>query len=97
MIKSLLLFTGLHLPPKMPMVNDTFANSPEPSIDQKSTRFTYSEVIKMTYNFQRVLGKGGFGFVYHGTVNGSEVAVKVLSQLSTYGYKQFKAEVLIVL
>lgn len=79
------------------MVNVTFANSPEPSFDQKSRRFTYSEVTEMTNNFQRVLGKGGFGFVYHGTVKGSEVAVKVLSQLSTQGYKQFKAEVFVVL
>lgn len=31
--------------------------------------------------------------VYHGTINGSEVAVKVLSQSSTQGYKEFKAEV----
>ncbi|VVB16612.1 unnamed protein product [Arabis nemorensis] len=84
---------GLHLPPRMATVNATFANSPEPSFDQKSRRFTYSEVIKMTNNFQRVLGKGGFGFVYHGTVNGSQVAVKLLSHLSTQGYKQFKAEV----
>ncbi|ESQ42386.1 hypothetical protein EUTSA_v10012663mg [Eutrema salsugineum] len=83
---------GLQLPPRTPM--DTFANSPEPSFDQKSRRFTYSEVIKMTNNFQRVLGKGGFGYVYHGTVNSFEqVAVKVLSQFSTQGYKQFKAEV----
>uniref|UniRef100_A0A1J3IW66 non-specific serine/threonine protein kinase n=1 Tax=Noccaea caerulescens TaxID=107243 RepID=A0A1J3IW66_NOCCA len=69
-------------------VNDTFAN-------KKSRRFTYSEVIKMTSNFQRVLGRGGFGMVYHGTtLNGSqEVAVKVLSQSSTQGYKEFKAEV----
>lgn len=52
----------------------------------------------MTNNFQRVLGKGGFGMVYHGTVNGHEqVAVKVLSQSSTQGYKEFKAEVFIVL
>ena len=50
----------------------------------------------MTKNFQRVLGKGGFGMVYHGTINGSEVAVKVLSQSSTQGYKEFKAEVFIV-
>ncbi|KAL0709975.1 hypothetical protein Bca4012_016953 [Brassica carinata] len=41
-----------------------------------------------------VVGKGGFGVVYHGTLNGYEqVAVKVLSQSSTQGYKQFRAEV----
>ncbi|CAA7018122.1 unnamed protein product [Microthlaspi erraticum] len=80
---------GLRLPPRTSMVNVT----PEPSFDQKSRKFTYSEVIEMTSNFQRVLGKGGFGFGYQGTVNGLGVAVKVLSQLSTQGYKQFKAEV----
>ena len=48
----------------------------------------------MTNNFQRVLGKGGFGMVYHGTVNDSDqVAVKVLSKSSAQGYKEFKAEV----
>lgn len=35
--------------------------------------------------------------VYQGTVNGAEVAVKLLSQTSTQGYKQFKAEVFIIL
>lgn len=48
----------------------------------------------MTNNFKRVLGKGGFGMVYHGTVNGNEqVAVKMLSHSSSQGYKEFKAEV----
>lgn len=48
----------------------------------------------MTNNFERVLGKGGFGMVYHGYVNGTEqVAVKVVSQGSDHGQKQFKAEV----
>jgi len=48
----------------------------------------------MTNNFERVVGEGGFGVVCHGTVNGSEqVAVKLLSQSSTQGYKEFKAEV----
>ena len=38
----------------------------------------------MTNNFQRVVGEGGFGIVYHGTLNGNaQVAVKVLSQSST--------------
>ncbi|XP_010483607.1 PREDICTED: receptor-like protein kinase At5g59670 isoform X2 [Camelina sativa] len=75
-------------PHRMSTGEVTFANK------NSKRRFTYSEVIQMTNNFQRVLGKGGFGMVYHGTVNGSEqVAVKVLSQSSTQGYKEFKAEV----
>lgn len=60
----------------------------------KNRRFNYSEVVMMTNNFHRVLGKGGFGIVYHGFVNGTEqVAVKMLSPSSSQGYKQFKAEV----
>ncbi|KAH0849998.1 hypothetical protein HID58_095901 [Brassica napus] len=52
------------------------------------------EVTEMTNNFERVLGRGGFGMVYHGYVNGTEqVAVKVVSQGSDQGHKQFKAEV----
>ncbi|KAL0843540.1 hypothetical protein Bca101_016785 [Brassica carinata] len=88
-------FQAQQLPPSMPaMVNITNANSHEPLTEIKRRRFTYSEVIKMTNNFQNNLGKGGFGMVYHGFVNGSkQVAVKVLSQFSTQGYKEFKAEV----
>ncbi|CDY56102.1 BnaC02g44350D [Brassica napus] len=80
-------------PPSRPTVNVTHANSPEPSIEMKKRRFTYSEVTKMTNNFERVVGEGGFGVVCHGTVNGEQVAVKLLSQSSTQGYKEFKAEV----
>ncbi|KFK35817.1 hypothetical protein AALP_AA4G041400 [Arabis alpina] len=72
--------------------------SSEPAIMTKNRRFTYSEVVTMTNNFQRVLGKGGFGIVYHGFVNGTEqVAVKKLSHSSSQGYKQFKAEVELLL
>uniref|UniRef100_M4DUW1 Protein kinase domain-containing protein n=1 Tax=Brassica campestris TaxID=3711 RepID=M4DUW1_BRACM len=85
---------ALQLLPSTPMVNDAYANSSEPSIEMKKRRFTYSEVMKMTNNFQRVVGEGGFGVVFHGTLNGSEqVAIKVLSQSSSQGYKHFKAEV----
>ncbi|OAP14608.1 hypothetical protein AXX17_AT1G46060 [Arabidopsis thaliana] len=72
--------------------------SSEPPIMATNKRFTYSEVVKMTNNFQRILGKGGFGIVYYGSVNGTEeVAVKMLSQSSSQGYKQFKAEVELLL
>ncbi|CAL9226199.1 unnamed protein product [Arabidopsis halleri] len=60
--------------------------------------FTYEEVAVITNNFARTLGEGGFGVVYHGNLNGNEqVAVKVLSESSAQGYKQFKAEVDILL
>ncbi|CAH8297373.1 unnamed protein product [Eruca vesicaria subsp. sativa] len=75
-------------------VNVTYANSLVSSIQTNKRNFTYSEVINMTNNFQKVIGEGGFGIVYHGTLNGyGQVAVKLLSQSSTQGYKQFKAEV----
>ncbi|CAN8258561.1 unnamed protein product [Cochlearia groenlandica] len=72
--------------------------SSEPTIMTKNRRFAYSEVVTMTNNFNRVLGKGGFGMVYHGSVNGDEqVAVKMLSHSSSQGYKEFKAEVELLL
>ncbi|CAA7022232.1 unnamed protein product [Microthlaspi erraticum] len=59
--------------------------------------YKYTEVVKMTNNFERVLGKGGFGKVYHGVLNEDQVAVKILSESSAQGYKEFKAEVELLL
>ncbi|CAH8257067.1 unnamed protein product [Arabidopsis lyrata] len=67
-----------------------------PSLELKNRRFTYSEVKEMTNNFRVVLGKGGFGVVY-GLLNNEQVAVKVLFHSSSQGYKEFKAEVELLL
>lgn len=63
------------------------------SLEQNKQQFTYSNVLKMTNNFERVIGKGGFGTVYYGRLDDTEVAVKMLSQSSAQGFKQFQSEV----
>nr|XP_048322119.1 probable LRR receptor-like serine/threonine-protein kinase At1g51880 [Ziziphus jujuba var. spinosa] len=56
----------------------TFENN---SLEHKKRQFTYSEILDMTNNFERTLGKGGFGTVYHGLIEGTEVAVKLLMRV----------------
>ncbi|KAK3220058.1 hypothetical protein Dsin_014028 [Dipteronia sinensis] len=67
------------------------------SLELKSRSFAYSEILRITNNFKRVLGKGGFGTVYHGYLGDSQVAVKILSSSSTQGYKEFQAEITLLL
>jgi predicted Ser/Thr protein kinase len=51
----------------------------------------------ITNNFQQVLGKGGFGYVYNGFLeNGIQVAVKLRSHSSNQGVKEFLAEVILI-
>ena len=69
------------------------SNRKDGFLETKNIQFTYSDLLKITNNFQRVLGKGGFGTVYHGLANGQHVAVKLLSQSSAQGYNEFQTEV----
>ncbi|GKV36583.1 hypothetical protein SLEP1_g44696 [Rubroshorea leprosula] len=66
----------------------------EQQMNSMNGSFTYSQIAKITSNFKTVIGKGGFGEVYHGILNAdTHVAVKVLSSTSMQGYKEFQAEV----
>ncbi|GLU22319.1 hypothetical protein SLE2022_384060 [Rubroshorea leprosula] len=63
------------------------------AMKSKNRTFTYSEISNITSNFSMVIGEGGFGKVYLGTLNdGTCVAVKVLSSSSKQGYKEFQVE-----
>ena len=60
----------------------------------KNTQYNYSEVVRITNNFKTIIGEGGFGKVYLGILKDeTQVAVKLLSQSSKQGYKEFRAEV----
>ncbi|XVE51998.1 hypothetical protein DITRI_Ditri02bG0085000 [Diplodiscus trichospermus] len=63
----------------------------------KDRQFTYSYIQNITNNFERVIGRGGFGTVYHGCLGETEVAVKMLSESSSQGHKQLEAEVKLLL
>ncbi|XP_022724152.1 LOW QUALITY PROTEIN: putative leucine-rich repeat receptor-like protein kinase At2g19210 [Durio zibethinus] len=63
------------------------------TLESKTRHFAYAEVLKITNNFETVLGRGGFGTVFLGCLDSIKVAVKMLSESSAQGYKEFHAEV----
>ncbi|XP_039800173.1 putative leucine-rich repeat receptor-like protein kinase At2g19210 [Panicum virgatum] len=66
---------------------------PQSLLQLENRRFTYKELERITENFQRVLGRGGFGYVYDGFLeDGTQVAVKLRSDSSNQGVKEFLAE-----
>lgn len=68
------------------------ADGQKAALEAKSQQFSYSELVNITNNFIKVLGKGEFGTVYGGCLkDGTQVAVKMLSQ-SSQGPKEFQDE-----
>ncbi|KAI3447623.1 hypothetical protein Pfo_004288 [Paulownia fortunei] len=56
--------------------------------------FTLFEIEDATKNFERKVGSGGFGVVYYGRLkDGKEIAVKVLTNDSFQGKREFSNEV----
>ncbi|WJX91986.1 hypothetical protein P8452_73692 [Trifolium repens] len=63
------------------------------SLESKHQAFNYTEILNITDNFKTIIGEGGFGKVYFGTLQDqTQVAVKRLSPSSVQGYKEFQSE-----
>ncbi|CAD6267420.1 unnamed protein product [Miscanthus lutarioriparius] len=76
------------------MDNNSRLSSPRDRSDVFDHRqFTYKELKLMTANFREERGRGGFGPVFKGYLdNETPVAVKMRSQTSSQGNKEFLAE-----
>ncbi|XP_050208367.1 G-type lectin S-receptor-like serine/threonine-protein kinase LECRK1 [Mercurialis annua] len=57
--------------------------------------FSYTELEKVTNNFSEELGRGSFGAVYRGMLNGGTkaIAVKRLEKIVEEGEREFRAEI----
>ena len=56
--------------------------------------YSLSEIVAVTQNFEKEIGRGGFGRVYYGKLHdGQEVAIKVLDVASRQGSTEFFNEV----
>ncbi|WOH16015.1 hypothetical protein DCAR_0935564 [Daucus carota subsp. sativus] len=65
------------------------------STRQSCYRFSFNEMKRATRNFhiELVIGKGGFGNVYKGTLGATLVAIKRLKSTSKQGSTEFRAEI----
>ncbi|XP_016646982.1 PREDICTED: putative leucine-rich repeat receptor-like serine/threonine-protein kinase At2g19230 [Prunus mume] len=74
--------------PNLPNSDMFLANQGRKPIEPRGRKFTKSEIDKITSN-STLIGRGGFGEVYHGT----QVAVKILDLSSSQGSEEFQNEV----
>ncbi|KAJ3704090.1 hypothetical protein LUZ61_007795 [Rhynchospora tenuis] len=62
------------------------------SIQLENHQFTYRDLKQITNNFQREIGRGGFGVYWGSLVDGTQVAVKMQCDRSTQEVNDFMVE-----
>ncbi|XP_031473010.1 putative leucine-rich repeat receptor-like protein kinase At2g19210 isoform X2 [Nymphaea colorata] len=63
-------------------------------VEGRGRTFSYAEIAHITNDFQKAIGKGGYGSVYYGLLrDGKEVAVKTMTRSLPQGIKEYTAEV----
>ncbi|XP_058004942.1 putative leucine-rich repeat receptor-like serine/threonine-protein kinase At2g19230 isoform X2 [Hevea brasiliensis] len=92
-VMVLLFLSAIFVFRRMKRQEATSQAKKEGSVISNNRSFSYSEIVSITHNFETIIGEGGFGKVYFGTLkDNTQVAVKLLSQYSRQGYKEFQAE-----
>lgn len=85
---SILGHLELNLPPQR------FVSSLGDAATEAAHCFTLAELEEATKNFERKVGSGGFGVVFYGKLkDGKEIAVKLLTNNSFQGKREFSNEV----
>ncbi|XP_022148124.1 probable LRR receptor-like serine/threonine-protein kinase At1g51880 [Momordica charantia] len=62
-------------------------------VEVKRRRFSHPQIVKMTHDFRRVIGRGGFGTVFHGHLDDAPVAVKMYCNRNRNVHPGFQTEV----
>ncbi|KAF3785101.1 Receptor-like protein kinase, partial [Nymphaea thermarum] len=79
-------------PPPAPV--PTVSVVPPPPVPGHENRFSYSDIVRITNNFQTEIGKGGCGSVYLGRLShGRQVAVKKVTRTEASRSREFSAEI----
>ncbi|GKE38088.1 leucine-rich repeat transmembrane protein kinase protein, partial [Tanacetum coccineum] len=72
------------LPPR----KNSNPNDGDGLIEPRNQSFTFLDIQSITESFSIVIWKGGFGTVFYGSNGNNQVAVKMLSESSSQGYRE---------
>jgi Protein tyrosine and serine/threonine kinase len=76
--------------------NPALSSVPPPAVGGGPFKYEDLELATKGFSESNVLGQGGFGLVYQGTLSGKEVAIKKLKSGGGQGDREFRAEVEII-